>query len=316
SLALIRLGQLEPPQRESLIAKLDPLFPAKKTELDELLARLLIYLEAPDAAAKVVAAMRAAPTQEERVDYSVALRSLKTGWTPSLHEEYFRWFVTAENFRGGNTFASSLQRAKKDAIENLSEEEKTALKPVLEAHVERTSPRAALAARPFVREWKVDELVPKVQAGLKGGRNFERGRQLYSTVACSACHRFVNEGGSVGPDLTGVAGRFSLHDLLESVVEPSKVISDQYQAINIRLKNGDVISGRVGNLNGADINVIEDMFEPGKMTNVKRTEIQSIEPSKVSPMPEGLLNSLQLDEIQDLVAYLLARGDKHNPVFH
>jgi len=316
SLALIRLGQLEPPQRESLIAKLDPLFPAKKTELDELLARLLIYLEAPDAAAKVVAAMRAAPTQEEQVDYAVALRSLKTGWTPSLHEEYFRWFVTAENFRGGNTFASSLQRAKKDAIENLSEEEKTALKPVLEAHVERTSPRAALAARPFVREWKVDELVPKVQAGLKGGRNFERGRQLYSTVACSACHRFVNEGGSVGPDLTGVAGRFSLHDLLESVVEPSKVISDQYQAINIRLKNGDVISGRVGNLNGADINVIEDMFEPGKMTNVKRTEIQSIEPSKVSPMPEGLLNSLQLDEIQDLVAYLLARGDKHNPVFH
>ena len=41
------------------------------------------------------------------------------------------------------------------------------------------------------------------------------------------------------------------------------------------------------------------------MTNVKRADIESIEPSKVSPMPEGLLNSLQLDEIQDLVAYLL-----------
>jgi putative heme-binding domain-containing protein len=316
SLALIRLGQLEPPQRERLIGKFDSLFPAKKTELDELLARLLIYLQAPDAAAKVVAALRTAPTQEEQVDYAVALRSLKTGWTPALYEQYFRWFVTAQNFRGGNTFASSLNRAKKDAVENLSEDEKTALKPILEAHVERTSPRAALAARPFVREWKLDELVPKVQSGLNGGRNFERGRQLYSTVACSACHRFVNEGGSVGPDLTGVAGRFSLNDLLESVVEPSKVISDQYQAITIRLKNGDVISGRVGNLNGADINVIEDMFDPGKMTNVKRTEIQLIEPSKVSPMPEGLLNSLQLDEIQDLVAYLLARGDKQNPVFH
>jgi hypothetical protein len=47
------------------------------------------------------------------------------------------------------------------------------------------------------------------------------------------------------------------------------------------------------------------MFEPGKMTNVKRTDIKSIEPSKVSPMPEGLLNSLRLDEIQDLVAYLI-----------
>jgi putative heme-binding domain-containing protein len=315
SLALIRLGKPDDAQRQRLIAKFDPLFPAKKTELDELLARLLIYLQAPSAAQKVVAAIRAAPTQEEQVDYAVALRSLKTGWTPALHQEYFRWFVTAESFRGGNTFESSLRDAKKDAVQNLSADEKAALKPILEAHAEHKSPREALATRSFVRDWKLDELLPKVQAGLKGGRNFDRGRQLYSTVACSACHRFVNEGGSIGPDLTGVAGRFSLHDLLESIVEPSKVVSDQYQAINIRLKNGDVISGRVGNLNGTEINVIEDMFEPGKMTNVKRPEIQSIEPSKVSPMPEGLLNSLQLDEIQDLVAYLLGRGDRQNSVF-
>jgi putative heme-binding domain-containing protein len=315
SLALIRLGRLDEAQRQRLIAKFDPLFPAKKTELDELLARLLIYLQAPSAAPKVVAALRAAPTQEEQVDYAVALRALKTGWTPALREEYFRWFVTAQAFRGGNTFDSSLRKAKEDAVANLSDAEKSLLKPILEAHAEHKSPREALAARPFVREWKLDELLPKVEAGLKSGRNFDRGRQLYGTVACAACHRFVNEGGSIGPDLTGVAGRFSLHDLLESIVEPSKVISDQYQAINIRRKDGDVISGRVGNLNGAEINVIEDMFEPGKMTNVKRADITSIEPSKVSPMPEGLLNSLQLDEIQDLVAYLLARGDKQNPVF-
>jgi len=315
SLTLIRLGRLDEAQRQLLIARFDPLFPSKKTELDELLTRLLIYLEAPSAASKVVAALRAAPTQEEQVDYAVALRTLKIGWTPALREEYFRWFVTAENFRGGNTFASSLRSAKKDAVETLSDGEKAALKPILEAHTEHKSPREALAARPFIREWKLDELLPKVQTGLRGGRNFDRGRQLYGTVACAACHRFVNEGGSVGPDLTGVAGRFSLRDLLESIVEPSKVISDQYQAINIRLKNGDVIGGRVGNLNGADINLIEDMFEPGKMTNVRRADIHSIEPSKVSPMPEGLLNSLQLDEIQDLVAYLLARDDSQNPVF-
>jgi putative heme-binding domain-containing protein len=315
SLALIRLGRPDEAQRQRLIGRFDPLFPSKKTELDELLARLLIYLEAPSAAPKVVAALRTALTQEEQVDYAVVLRTLKTGWTPALREEYLRWFLAAENFRGGNTFSSSLRRAKSDAIENLSVVEKATLKPILEAHADHKSPREALAARPLVREWKLEELVPKVQAGLKGGRNFDRGRQLYSTVACAACHRFVNEGGSVGPDLTGVAGRFSLHDLLESIVEPSKVISDQYQAINIRLKNGDVISGRVGNLNGADINVIEDMFEPGKMTNVRRADIESIEPSKVSPMPEGLLNSLQLDEIQDLVAYLFARGDGQNTMF-
>jgi putative heme-binding domain-containing protein len=315
SLALIRLGQLEEAQRQNLIAKFNALFPAKKTELDELLAHLLIYLEAPSAAPKVVAALRVAPTQEEQVDYAVALRSLKTGWTRSLREDYFHWFQSAETFRGGNTFASSLRHAKSDAVENLSADDKAALKPILEAQSQHKSPREALAARPLVREWKLDELVPKVQAGLKTGRNFDRGRQLFSGVACAACHRFVNEGGSVGPDLTGVAGRFSLHDLLESIVEPSKVVSDQYQAINIRTKSGDVISGRVGNLSGANLEVIEDMFDPGHMTKVKRDDIASIEPSKVSMMPEGLLNSLQLDEIEDLVAYLFARGDAHNPMF-
>ncbi|HTL17459.1 MAG TPA: c-type cytochrome, partial [Patescibacteria group bacterium] len=315
ALEFIRLGRPDEDQRQRLISKFDALFPAKNTELDELLARLLIYLDAPSAAPKVVAALRAAPTQEEQVDYAVALRTLKTGWTPALREEYFQWFLAAERFRGGNTFASSLRHAKTDAVENLSDNEKAALKPVLEAHAQTKSPREALAARPLVREWKLDELVPKVQAGLKGGRNFDRGRQLYGAVGCAACHRFVNEGGSVGPELTGVAGRFSLHDLLESIVEPSKVVSDQYQAINIRTKNGDVISGRVGNLSGADLNVIEDMFDPGRMTNVKRADIESIEPSKVSMMPEGLLNSLQLAEIQDLVAYLLARGDAKNPMF-
>jgi putative heme-binding domain-containing protein len=315
SLEFIRLGRPDEDQRQRLVSKFDALFPAKNTELDELLARLLIYLDAPSAAPKVVAALRAAPTQEEQVDYAVALRTLKTGWTPALREEYFRWFLAAESFRGGNTFASSLRHAKTDAVENLTDNEKAALKPVLEAHAQTKSPRDALAARPLVREWKLDELLPKVQAGLKGSRNFDRGRQLYGAVGCAACHRFVNEGGSVGPDLTGVAGRFSLHDLLESIVEPSKVVSDQYQAINIRTKNGDVISGRVGNLSGANLNVIEDMFDPGRMTNVKRSDIESIEPSKVSMMPEGLLNSLQLNEIQDLVAYLLARGDVKNPMF-
>jgi len=79
----------------------------------------------------------------------------------------------------------------------LSDADKTALKPILEARVPRSSPRDVLAARKLVRDWKLDELVPIVESGLKGGRNFERGRQLYSAVACSACHRFVNEGGGI-----------------------------------------------------------------------------------------------------------------------
>ena len=115
--------------------------------------------------------------------------------------------------------------------------------------------------------------------------------------------------------MTSLAGRFSARDLLESIVEPSKEISDQYGAVVIRKKNGDVVTGRVGNLNGDVLMVIENMFAPNDFTDVKRQDIEAIEPSKVSMMPEGLLNSLKEDEIVDLVAFLLSRGDRQSTMF-
>jgi putative heme-binding domain-containing protein len=232
-----------------------------------------------------------------------------------LRERYFRWFTLAASYRGGNTFASSIRRAKNDAIATLSGEERSALRSILEAEPERASPRDLLAARPFVKQWTLDELVPIVEDGLKGGRDFARGRQLYGAVACAACHRFVNEGGSVGPDLTGVVGRYSVRDLLESTVVPSKVISDQYQAIMIHTKDGRVVTGRIGNLSGANVNVVEDMLDPGRMTGVRRSDIEMMEPSPTSMMPEGLLNTLTAEEIQDLMAYLLSRGDSGHAMF-
>jgi putative heme-binding domain-containing protein len=315
SLTFTRLGRPDEAARAALVERLDPLFPAKTREQNTLLAQLLIYLEAPGAAAKVVAALRDAPSQEEQIEYAVALRALKSGWTMRLREEYFRWFVKAQAYRGGNTFANSLRRAKEQAVALLSPEEKEALQPTLDARSERRSPLALLQSRPTVREWTFDELLPVAELGIKGGRNFERGRKLYGEVACSACHRFANDGGSVGPDLSAVAGRFGLRDLLEAIVLPSKTISDQYEAVVIRKKNGQLITGRIGNLSGANVNVVENMLDPGAMTNVRRAEIASIEPSKVSPMPEGLLNTLREEEVQDLIAYLLSRGDPESALY-
>ena len=91
------------------------------------------------------------------------------------------------------------------------------------------------------------------------------------------------EGGGVGPDLTAVAGRFSVRDLLESIVEPSKVISDQYAAVSIATKDGQVVTGRVGNLSGDTLSVIEDMFDPGRFTSVKRSDIEEMKPSDGLP---------------------------------
>jgi len=313
SLAFTRLGRPDDEACQRVAARLDPLFPARAVDVDFLLAEVLAYLQAPTAASKIMAALRAATTQEEKVEYALILRGLKAGWSPPLRAEYFRWFVTeATAYRGGNTFASSLRRIKAEAMETLLDDERTALKPILEARPAQKSPRELLAARKPIKEWTVAELVPAVERGLGGQRDLERGRRVYGAVACAACHRFGVEGGGVGPDLTAVAGRFNLRDLLESIVEPSKVISDQYAAVTIAKNDGQVVTGRVGNLFGDSFSVIEDMFDPGRATNVRRADIAEMKPSEVSPMPGGLLNSLNEEEIQDLVAFLLARGDSRD----
>jgi putative heme-binding domain-containing protein len=309
-LALIRLGRPDEEGCRRLAARLAPLFPSRDMEADFLLAELLAYLQAPDAAPKLMKALRESTTQEEQIHYALMLRVVKTGWTRPLREEYFRWFVTqGASYRGGNTFASSLRTIKNQAIQTLTDDEKAALKDILDARPAGQSPRALLAARKTVKEWTLAELAPLVERGLNGRRNRDQGRRLYAEVGCAACHRFRVEGGGVGPDLSAVGGRFSVRDLLESIVEPSKVISDQYAAITIATTDGRVITGRIANLSGDSLSVIEDMFEPGRATNVRRGNIEEIKPSPVSPMPAGLLNSLAADEILDLVAFLLDRGE-------
>src|SRR5207245_6839918 len=144
--------------------------------------------------------------------------------TPEQRKEYFTWFLKAANFKGGNSLGGFLRIMKTDAVATLSEPEKTALKPILEARPLAQSPLAPAKPRPFVKNWTLDELTPLVETKMVQ-RDFDRGRKLFAEAQCFACHRFDNEGGANGPDLTGTAGRFSVRDLLESIVEPSKVIS-------------------------------------------------------------------------------------------
>ena len=167
-----------------------------------------------------------------------------------------------------------------------------------------------------MKKWTLDELVPLVEKGLTK-RDFDHGRAMFAAANCFACHRFANEGGSFGPDLTGLAGRFSAKDLLESVVDPSKVISDQYQAVVIRTTDGRIVTGRIINLSGDGMTVNTDMLNPGQggSTSVRRSEIEEMQPSKISMMPDGLLDTMNEGEVLDLLAFLLSRGDRESPMF-
>jgi putative heme-binding domain-containing protein len=316
-LAFLRMGRPDGPTTARMIQKFDPHFPASTRILNAELCQMLVYLEAPSAASKIMELLEKAPTQEEQMEYARALRVLKTGWTIEERKAYFSWFLKAANYKGGASLAGFLRNMKTDALASLSPAELEAVKPILDRPpLAPGAPGAPmlLAGRTVLKRWTVDELAPLVEKGLKG-RSFERGRSLFGAAGCYSCHRFDNEGGAVGPDLTGSGGRFSVRDLLESIVEPSKSISDQYGSVVIALKNGETQMGRIVNLNGENLMVNVNMFDPNNQVAVKRDDVKSMEASKVSMMPEGLLDALLPDEIQDLVAFVLSRGDRKSRYF-
>ena len=313
AVSFLRIGPPDDETRHEIIERLDAIYPTKTQALNSELAQMLVYLQAPSAAAKVVAALIKAPTQEEQIDLAKSLRHLRAGWTPELQRQYFSWFAKAAGYRGGASFSLFVENIKQDAIALLAEDEKLALKTILEAKPATDAPQPA-PPRPFVRQWKMEELVPLVQDKLRG-RDFDHGRQMFGAANCFACHRFDNQGGAVGPDLTALSGRFSARDILESVVEPSKVISDQYAAVTILTLDGRVVTGRIVNLAGDAFRVSENMLDPGNLTSVDRKQIDEIVPSKLSMMPQGLLDTLNEEEVLDLMAYLLSRGDRNHVMF-
>ena len=302
-------------QTAALTKHLDAVFPTGSRFLDSELLQVLVFLQSPTAAAKGMKLLADAPTQEEQLEYVRSLRVLKAGWTPQLRSEYFVWFNKAGGYKGGNSFQGFLRLIKTDAVALLTADEKVVLKPILDAKPATTSVTTA-APRPFVKKWTLDELTPVVAKGLEAGhRDFDKGRKLFGAANCFACHRYDNEGGNTGPDISGVAGRFNTRDLLESILDPNKEVSDQYAAVEIQTLDGKSLLGRIINHNGDGMMINTDMLNPNAITTVNKNNIDTMKLSKQSMMPTGLFDTLKEDEIVDLMAYLLSRGDRNGPFF-
>ena len=313
SLALIRLGDPSSAVRTEVLADLDMHFPTKSPAVNRELAQLLIRLNAPEIVGRTLKLLSDAPAQEDQIYYALCLRVQKDNWSLKQHNEYFNWFLKGASHRGGNSFAGFLANIRNEAIARLSATDKAALKTVLEA-VPNPADVPVIEQRELVKQWTIKEVLPLVQTKLRK-RDFERGRRMFSQAACFKCHRFDGQGGMVGPDLTGAGRRFNDLNLLESLIDPSKVISDQYEATSFYMQSGQTITGRIINLAGDNYLVSENMLDPGRLTPVNRNEIEEMAASKISQMPKGLLDTLTEDEILDLVAYLRSTGDPEHDVF-
>ena len=315
ALVFIRLAPPTDKQKAAVIAQVNQHFPADNRAENIELSNLLAYLNAPNVVGRAVELMDTAPTQEEQIAMAKTIRHLKDGWTPELQERFFKWFTRAANYKGGASFGQFMEEIKKDALKNLSPERKKALAPILSAKPAKSGPVFAAKPRNFVKNWTMADLKPLLASGLEGGRNFKNGRDAFGQATCFACHRFGQEGGAIGPDLTSAAGKFSPHDFLEQIIEPNKEISDQYGSMTFKMKDDSIIVGRIANLKGDDYRIITNLFAPGEMTIIDSKKVKSVEPSKISMMPPGLLNTLSDEDILDLTAYVLSAGDPKHHMF-
>src|SRR5262249_32520535 len=147
-----------------------------------------------------------------------------------------KWFAEAGRpYADGASMPNFLKNFFKEATANLTEPERKALAGQLKAIDEKNVVTWDVKPRPVVKAWKMDDLVGKLDR-VERGRNFEKGKEAYLAGQCIKCHRLGMEGGTVGPDLTAIVSRFDRRAILESIIEPSKVISEQYTNEVIRTK--------------------------------------------------------------------------------
>lgn len=345
---IFRMGKPEGNARNQVITYLDSRYPSSSNELDRVLAKVLVHLAAPGSTEKTLALLQTAKddAQEKTVSASsdlimrnpqygldiarmlsnvppaqqtylaTVLSEATDGWTPELHETYFKWFANAFTYKGGVSYVGFIDKARKKALTH-TPEEKTEYYNTLSGAAMLTESGNDIADRPQPkgpgRSRTQEEAVALVE--MLSERNYEQGKNMYEATLCSSCHTMRGEGGAVGPDLTKVGSRFSAKDILIHTLDPNKEVSDQYAATVFTMKDGSSIVGRLINEEDGKYFVSQNPFMPQSLREVPKAEVVSTKLSKVSLMLPGLLGRLNDEEIKDIVAYLVAGGNPEHAVY-
>ncbi|QTN30981.1 c-type cytochrome [Akkermansiaceae bacterium] len=331
-LVFIRGGEPSDAERKAVIAKIDKSYPSDERTLNFELARMLCYLQAPGVVARTLKLMDEAPAEQPepwqdlvernsrygkdinevmknqpprtQIHYLYCLRAVKGPWGPGERRRAFNWFREIESRRGGNSYAPAIAMIRQQIYDNGTEDEKKLF--AADAKAPAKAPKALPPVQGPGRAWTIEEVVKVTSEGLEG-RDKAKGQAMFEASLCSACHKFGTEGGAQGPDLTNLAGRFSAEDLAHSIIEPSEVISDQYEFTEIITHDGKTTVGRVLNEQDEILVIGINPFDFAQQIEISRADIKSIAPSKVSPMPPAMINRLNPDELKDLFAYLLGK---------
>jgi putative heme-binding domain-containing protein len=345
-LAFTRMGKPDAATCARLAARFDPLFPHADALVNRELVSLLVFLDSPTVVAKTVPLLSVSEPitinfeqlggaqliarndnygkvvnsvgnsrpDRQQIAYAYNLRHATAGWTPKLRVEFFSWFARTAPWKGGNSFSGFIQNIRTETLAHVTNPAERAALDALSKPVAAAFAAGAVAAQGPGRNYTVAEATELAQGRLTG-RDFAQGKGLFIGTACVVCHRFNQEGSGIGPDLTGAGNRYTVKDLLENIIEPSKVISDQYDSQQFDLADGTTLVGRVVGEENGELLIMANPFMPDEKMRVKAADVKSRKTYPISMMPPGLINSLNPEELKNLLAYLLSGGNPDDPMF-
>jgi putative heme-binding domain-containing protein len=166
-----------------------------------------------------------------------------------------------------------------------------------------------------VTEWKLADFTDDLKR-VGQHRNFSRGQQQFTALACAQCHQLGKVGVAFGPSLSDVVKKYKgdAKAVLQELLEPSKTIEEKYRNVTIELGDGNSLSGLIL-AEDKDSVTLQTGPTAAQVQKVAKTAIKSRKPSALSLMPAGLLNTLDKEQILDLLAYLLAEGKADHAAF-
>ena len=125
---------------------------------------------------------------------------------------------------------------------------------------------------------------------------FEKNKQL----ACADCHRITGMEKS-GPNLDGIGEKYPRTELIRQILQPSESIKPGYEQASVITRQGRILTGRFERSTKLGVRLIDTK---GKQINLKSKDIERIQHSTQSLMPDNLVTSISKQQFADLVAYL------------
>ena len=303
AIAIARGGEPDEENRVRLLDMLDPLFPTDAFQFDHQLLELLVALGAMDLPERAVDLLLSDPDPAHQLGYAMAIRNHPDDWNEFTVSGMLEWTKYASDLHGGHSLRGFVNAAREDLAQTIDPNLLVGYRMNESVAAIPVDPEAELGRMPeHVRVWTVADLVPRLDE-VGADRDLERGARVYRAALCIQCHRFDGDGGATGPDLTGVAGRYSREDMLRSLIEPSHSISDQYGQSAVIRNDGTRVVGRVVGLSDENVEVNTNPYGRSIVT-IPQSEIRETVAVDTSAMPAHLLDNLRAEEILDLMAYL------------